>query len=311
VKHIVVVLLLFASASAEAAWLRGNLHTHTLESDGDSTPADVAAWYRDHGYDFLVITDHDKITKLDADAALVLIPGEEVTDHLPKKPIHVNAIGIGTAVAPQGGATPVEVLQRNVDAIRKAGGLALINHPNFGWAFGADELLKVEGASFLEIASGHPYVNEQGPPSTEAMWDQLLTAGRRIWGVGVDDVHHLKRPWDTDIAPPGKAWVCVRADERKPAAILAALAGGDFYASTGVWIDDYSATAKELQVTVREKNGARYEIAFIGDGGRVLQTSRGAKATYVITGKERYVRAKVTDSNGRAAWLQPAFAGGR
>ena len=203
------------------------------------------------------------------------------------------------------------MLQRNVDAIRKAGGLALINHPNFGWAFGAAEMLKVDGASFLEIASGHPYVNVQGPPSAEAMWDELLSAGKRIWGVAVDDVHHLRRPWDTDIAPPGKAWVCVRADERKPAAILAALARGDFYASTGVEIDDYIATAKELQVKVREKNGARYEIAFIGEGGRVLQVSRGAKGTYAINRKERYVRAKVTDSNGKTAWLQPVFGRGR
>jgi hypothetical protein len=143
------------------------------------------------------------------------------------------------------------------------------------------------------------------------MWDQLLTSGRRIYGVAVDDVHHLKRPWDTDIAPPGKAWVCARADERKPAAILAALARGDFYASTGVEIDDYTATANELQVTVREKNGARYEIEFVGDGGRVLQASRGLSATYALTGKERYVRARVTDSNGKKAWLQPVFGRGR
>src|ERR1043165_4524433 len=182
---------------ASLVWLKGNLHTHTLRSDGDSEPQEMAAWYRDHGYDFLVITDHDVITSIDAPAGLVLVPGEEVTDKLPKKPLHVNAIGLTTVVKPQGGATPVEVLQRDVDAIREAGGLALINHPNFGWAFGADELLQVRNFNLLEIASGHPYVNTQGPPSHEQMWDRLLTSGRQVWGVAVDDSHHLKRVWDT------------------------------------------------------------------------------------------------------------------
>ena len=38
---------------------RGNLHTHSNRSDGDSDPADVYAWYRDHGYDFVALTDHN------------------------------------------------------------------------------------------------------------------------------------------------------------------------------------------------------------------------------------------------------------
>ena len=309
-RHIVAVLLVFLAFSANAAWLKGNTHTHTSESDGDSTPAEVVAWYADHGYDFLVITDHDKVTRVSSDR-LVLIPGEEVTDRLPKKPLHVNAIGIEEPVAPQKGATPVEVLQRNVDAVRKAGGIAAINHPNFGWAFGAAELLQIQGATLLEIASGHPFVNMQGPPSVEEMWDRLLTAGRRIWGVAVDDSHHLKRPWDVDMAPPGKAWVMVRAETREPKAILAALAAGDFYASTGVELEDYAAGPKEMTVRVKEKNLARYVIRFIGANGKVLQESSGPAASYVFRRGEPYVRAKVIDSNGKVAWCQPSFARSR
>jgi hypothetical protein len=291
---------------ASAGWFRGNLHTHTSESDGDSTPAEVVEWYAEHGYDFLVITDHDEITKVESDA-LVIIPGEEVTDRLPKVPLHVNAIGLTRVVEPQGGKTRVEVLQRNIDAVRAAGGLALVNHPNFGWAFGADELSQLDGATMLEIASGHPYVNSNGPPSVESMWDVLLTKGKRIWGAAVDDAHHWKRPWDTDIAPPGKAWVVVQAEKRDAASILRALERGEFYASTGVELETYAATAKAIEVRVREKNGARYRVQFIGSGGRVLQESAGPAARYTRTGKERYVRARVIDSNGKTAWMQPVF----
>jgi hypothetical protein len=286
---------------ASVMWLKGNLHAHTLESDGDSTPVEMAAWYRDRGYDFLAITDHDKLTKIDPPPGLILIPAEEVTDRLEGKSLHVNALGIERVVPIQGGRSKVDVLQRNIDAVRAAGGIALVNHPNFGWAFGADELLKVERYALLEIASGHPYVNMLGPPSAEAIWDRLLTEGKRVHGVAVDDSHHLKRPWDTDVALPGKAWVVVRA-ERNAKSIVAALERGDFYASTGVELEEVSGTS----VKVREKNRARYRIQFIGAGGRVLQETEGLVATYKPRGDERYVRVKVIDSNGRMAWGQPA-----
>jgi hypothetical protein len=305
-KAIVAGLVLFVCAPLHGAWLKGNLHTHTMESDGDSTAAEVVRWYAQHGYDFLVLSDHDKITCVDDDQGLVLITGEEVTDRLPRKPLHVNAIGIEVAVQPQSGTTVVDVLQRNIDAVRKAGALALINHPNFGWAFGADELLQLQHANFLEIASGHPFVNAEGPPSVESMWDRMLTAGKTIYGVAVDDMHHLQRLWDDDIVLPGKAWVVVRAD-RDAKSILSALERGDFYASTGVELEDIMTTEKSIEVRVREKNLAHYRIHFIGSAGRVLQESVGATATYAIGGSEGYVRAKVIDSNGKAAWTQPVF----
>lgn len=306
-RHIVALLLILGAFPLRAAWLRGNLHTHTLESDGDSTPAETAQWYRDHGYDFLVITDHDKLTRLDAPEGLVLIPGEELTSRLASKPLHVNGIGIERVVAPQKGGTAVEVLQRNVDAVREAGGLALVNHPNFGWAFGADELLQLRNVTLLEIASGHPYVSSHGPPSHEEMWDRLLTAGHRIWGVAVDDSHHLKNPWGDFVALPGKAWVVVRSDAQTAPAIVEALQRGDFYASTGVELLEYEPSTSALCVRVREKNLARYRIQFIGAHGRVLQETAGPSASYRIRGEEGYVRAKVIDSNGRIAWMQPWF----
>ena len=302
----IILLILLSATPLNAAWLKGNLHTHTSESDGDSAPAVVAKWYADHGYDFLVITDHDKITTLE-NPPLLLIPGEEVTDRLPKRPLHVNAIGLTRVVKPAGGKAPVEILQRNIDAVREAGGLALVNHPNFGWAFGAEELLQLEGATMLEVASSHPFVNDDGPPSVESMWDRMLTARKRVWAAAVDDMHHLARPLDEDSVRPGGAWVCVRGEKREPKAILAALKRGDFYASTGPILEEYTVSEKLLTVRITEKWGARYRVRFIGSGGKLLQETHGLSATYAIQGNEGYVRAKVIDSNGNAAWLQPVF----
>ncbi len=50
---------------AAGRWYKGNTHTHTLNSDGDSTPDAVVQWYREHGYQFLVLTDHNFLTSVD------------------------------------------------------------------------------------------------------------------------------------------------------------------------------------------------------------------------------------------------------
>ena len=44
-------------------WWKGNTHTHTLWSDGDAAPEKVADWYVAHGYDFLVLSDHNVLSE--------------------------------------------------------------------------------------------------------------------------------------------------------------------------------------------------------------------------------------------------------
>lgn len=61
---IIVAALQFAAAPTEAAaprWWKGNLHTHTLWSDGDDFPEMVADWYKNHGYHFLNLSDHNQM----------------------------------------------------------------------------------------------------------------------------------------------------------------------------------------------------------------------------------------------------------
>src|SRR4029450_2752195 len=64
------VASLAQTASGDLRWFKGNTHTHTLNSDGDSTPDDVVRWYREHGYDFLALTDHNFLTSVEALNAL-------------------------------------------------------------------------------------------------------------------------------------------------------------------------------------------------------------------------------------------------
>jgi hypothetical protein len=323
--HTILILVLLGCLAVLAQersatplrWFKGNTHTHTINSDGDSTPGDVVRWYRENGYNFLVLSDHNYLTRVDglsavhgADGKFILIPGEEITDRFERKPIHLNGLNLSRVVEPQGGAGPEDVLQRNVTAIRSASGIPQINHPNFEWSLTVKDLLKIEGCRLLEIFNGHPQVNNLGgggAPSLEEMWDALLTAGKPVWGMAVDDAHNFRRPWNRHAAQPGRGWVMVHAARLEPASILEALERGDFYASTGVELADYRADDTAIAVTVRPTSSSRYRVQFIGERGQLLQEGLEPTSTYHFRGDERYVRAKVIESNGAVAWTQPVF----
>jgi len=307
-----------ARGQAPMRWFKGNTHTHTVNSDGDSTPDAVVRWYREHGYQFLVLTDHNYLTSVDglnalhgAEEKFLVIKGEEVTDRFGDKPLHINGLNVGRRVDPQGGKSVVEVLQRNVDAIRGADGVSHINHPNFGWAITIDELRQVQNNRLLEIFNGHPQVNNVGGggvPGLEEAWDTILTTGKLLYGIAVDDAHVFKDPGNLNVAGPGRGWVVVRAARLDARSILDALEGGDFYASTGVDLIDYRVTAAAMTVEVRKTAYSKYRIQFVGAGGTILKEAADSLATYEFTGSEQYVRARVLESNGRQAWCQPVMA---
>ena len=240
-----------------AQWYKGNIHTHTTESDGDEDPHKVVSWYRRHGYDFLVLSDHNHLTLLNYGGGRrrfrkpLMVPGEEVSISLNRgdTPVHINGVGISRVVEPIDAGGVVETLQANVDAIVEAGGIASINHPNFRWAFDHREISQVEGASLLEVFNGHPGTNILGAPdkpSYEAIWDGVLTSGRVIFGVATDDSHnyHDFAPW---LSNPGRGWVMVQADELTQDAIVDGLASGRFYASTGVTLARLECSAESIR----------------------------------------------------------------
>ena len=305
--------------AASDRWFKGNLHTHTLNSDGDSTPEEVVRWYREHGYDFLVLTDHNFLTGVDGLNALqgaagkfLVVKGEEVTSAVDRKPIHVNGLDPRRMVDPPQATTVVGMVQGMVDAIRAADGIPSINHPNFGWAISAEELASVQRTRLFEVYNGHPRVNNAGGggvPGLEDAWDRVLTSGKLIYGIAVDDAHHFKRPWDPTAVSPGHGWVYVQAGALEARALVSALEQGRFYSSTGVELQTLEASASALQVTVKATPYSKYRIQFIGQSGRVLREVAEPVANYTFAGDERYVRAKVLESNGAVAWTQPVGVG--
>ena len=303
-------------------WFKGNTHSHTTESDGDSPPDVVARWYKDHGYRFLVLSDHNVFTDPTrfpdlVDSTFLLIGGEELTSQFERRPVHVNGLALTERLEPETAGTMAATIQRNVDVIRRHAGVPHINHPNFRWAFGLPELLQVRNDPLLEIHNGHPLVHNEGGDGSagmEEIWDGLLSVGKRIYGIAVDDAHHFQGPFTKERSNPGRGWVVIAAERLETGLLMQSLERGQFYASSGVTLESVEVSSAAMAIRIRPDGDFKYTTTFIGDHGRIVARVGGLAPTYTLNPsrdrKLRYVRARVDDSGGFRAWIQPAFLAG-
>jgi hypothetical protein len=276
--------------------------------------------------------------QIEVPGKFLLMPGEEVSDRHLSAPVHMGAINVREFVKPNGGTSIVEVLNNNVNAVyeqRKRTRQPMfphINHPNFGWALTAEEMMQVKREQFFEVYNGHPHVHNAGDAthaSTERIWDIILT--RRlaelnlpvVYGIATDDGHHYHQ-FQPAQSNPGRGWIMVRAKTLTPASLIDAMEDGEFYASSGVCLKKIQTDRKTYTVEVDAQTDVTYTIQFIGtrkgynreseplrapsgtplrvthrysdEIGAVLQEVQGTSATYKLQGDEIYVRAKVISS---------------
>ena len=300
------------SQTQELNWYKGNLHTHTINSDGDSSPDAVARWYKEHRYHFLALTDHNYRTDpqglsslFGASERFLLITGEEVTSGFRGAPVHVNAFRLSETIPPASGQSVQETVQANVDRILAAGSIPSLNHPFFRWAITPEMFRGIQRLKLFELFNGHPQTNDEW--GLENMWDSALTAGKKIYGIAVDDAHQFKR-FGPDLSNPGRGWIEVRAAELTQAAILDAVERGDFYSSTGIRLTELTSSEGVLDLRIEPTGDEKYLTRFIGRGGKELDRVVGQQASYRLKPGDGYVRASIRDSGGRRAWTQPVFA---
>ncbi|MCA8963696.1 MAG: hypothetical protein H6838_11815 [Planctomycetes bacterium] len=389
---LVVSLLAGCQAGDQARWYKGNLHTHTLWSDGNHFPEMVVDWYASRDYQFLALTDHnivadhekwvgndqvisrggrtaladyrsrfgaDWVQTRDVEGKLqvrlktleefrplfekpggfLLIPAEEITSGFDKKPIHINASNVAEVIAAQQGTSVEDVIRKTLLAVQHHAEehhrpvLAHLNHPNFGWGVTAEELAHVVEERFFEVYNGHPSVHHLGDetrPGVEKLWDIANTIRLRdlhgpvLFGLGTDDSHNYHNATGST---PGRGWVMVKARELTAAALIEAIECGDFYASSGVVLDDVRRGRSELAIDIHAAQGATYVTEFIGTRvgsehiGEVFARVEGLHPSYRLRGDELFVRATVTSSLApenpvfegqfRQAWVQPVVPGQR
>jgi hypothetical protein len=230
-------------------------------------------------------------------------------------------------------------------------GLTFLNHPNFGWGVRAEDMFAVEELGFFEVFNGHSGVRNYGDAthaSCERIWDIVLAVrlGKLglpvVYGVATDDSHGYHE-FGLGKTNPGRGWVMVRAPYLTPDALVRGMAAGDFYFSSGVRLKDVGKKNDTLSLKVDAEPEVKYKTEFIAtmkgadlkgqpvkgpddqpldmthrysdDIGKVVAVGSDANPTYKFTGKELYVRARVTSDkphpnpyakgDTEIAWTQP------
>ncbi|MBQ9358616.1 MAG: PHP domain-containing protein [Abditibacteriota bacterium] len=316
-------LILTISAAAHA-YFKGQLHLHTKLSDGNASPDTAARLYRSLGFDFICISDHDlwsdpKEVLTSCPKGLLVIGAQEISFMCRNRmnrlvPFHANAIGTGARVN-----TPEirESLSLSAEACvadtLKAGGVCMLNHPNFRFAYSFEEIQHIRQPYLLEIFNLHSGVPNQGShvyPSHEKIWDTLLTQGRTVYGTATDDAHYYDSHLRFKRNSPAMGWILAEAERCDEAFIMDSLRRGRFLASTGLQPLEYEGTRDRLKLTLDAQD--KYtRIEFIGRWGTLLKACDGPEGEYVPRGDELYVRIKAYDETGAVLLTQPVFLDGR
>lgn len=279
-------------------WLKGNIHTHTTNSDGACTPAEIASEYKRHGYDFVFLTDHDKRTVPDKRIKKpLLIPAEEIGFSYKGYGYHFVCLGLKKEWASGSFHSPMQVLAR----ARREGVFIVQAHP-YLCGIPSHRCVYQGGLTcpgmevYNNIAdrlSGQGYSNVH--------WDALLDAGHRILGFAVDDAHNV-----THIAG---GWIMVKARNRTPEAILSAIRNGSFYSSQGPEFKSIVIRGREIKVAcspVMRINFIPNRIGGVSFSATVAMEHL-TNAIWTVPQGKSYVRIELVSASGKTAWSNPIF----
>jgi hypothetical protein len=222
----------------DGLWLKGSLHCHSTLSDGLLMPEDVARFYEERDYMLLSITDHNKICKV-KDFKGVYIYGIEVSKGKCKlgESYHIVALGFDDPAV-----LNISDAQSTIDYINGSGGLAFIAHPYWSNLVYEDlsTLTGYVGIEIyntgcdVEVAKGYSLIH----------WDCLLSSGRKMLGLAVDDAHrYFKPPIDAN-----GGWIWVNVNDVSAEGALKAIRDGRFYSSMSPKILLFNYTLNSLSI---------------------------------------------------------------
>ena len=215
------------------AWLKGNLHSHTTNSDGKPSPQARLDGYVNQGYDFLCISDHHKITRVDSvrvPDGFIAVQGAELHPDNPfgGQKHHFVCLNIHEDIDAQN-MPPQHV----IDAVNGQGGSVWLAHPHWSSVNIRRDTAPLNGFAGIEVFNTTCRCAGRGESSVH--WDDWMELEGRIYpALANDDAHALE---ETRRDTYG-GWTWVRVRERTAEAVCAALAEGASYSSTGPLIRD-------------------------------------------------------------------------
>jgi predicted metal-dependent phosphoesterase TrpH len=231
-------------AGTGPGWYRGDLHLHSVHSDGSWTLDDLLAQAKAQGLDLLGTSEHNtssatRVWGHHVGDDFLVVSGEEVTTR--------NGHWLATGIKPGAWVdwryrAADDQLGRFTDRTRRLGGAAIAAHPSVPvsgtrWDFDAS----YAGMDAVEVWNG-PWSDFN--QETVSAWHQLLVGGRFVPAVANSDSHHAGQT-------VGLAQTAYRLGTLSTAEVVAAVQGGHAWLAESAEIDvDLSATGATTTTTV-------------------------------------------------------------
>lgn len=271
-----------------------NLHTHTTRSDGSRTPEEVAEIYKKAGYDVIAVTDHWKYHESGEIGGLRILAGAEYNiggGNAGTGVYHILGIGCSREPDLTGTAGPQEI----IDEVHRCKGLAVLAHP--AWSLNtAQQAAKLSGVDATEIYNSVSDAGESSRPYSGDFVDTAACQGLFYSLLADDDAHFYDGSDET------KAWIMLEAGENaSDEELLRAIREEKFYATQG---PEIHIRREKNEVTVNCSPVSR--ISFFSNA--VWAPERGhrgnglTKAVCHVEPWETFIRAEVTDAQGKMAW---------
>ena len=290
-------------------WLKGNLHSHTTNSDGQPSPQERLDGYVGQGYDYLCLSDHDEITRIDTVQApddFVLVQGEELHPDNPFGGQRHHFVCLNLSEDMDAEKMPP---QHVIDEVNRQGGAVFLAHPHWSSINVMRDVLPLTGFAGIEVFNTTCRCAGRGEASVH--WDDWMQQQNRLYPALANDDSHALESARRDTY---QGWTWVRVKERTGAAIVAALAAGASYASTGPEIRDIQIRCSDregdektpCEATVACSPAQR--IAAISDSTGTEYHQHGElfeTATFPLRANSRWVRFEIVDQRGLKAWSNP------
>jgi len=302
-------------------WYVGDLQSHTWHSDANASPNQIARVAMHRGLDYLAVTDHNTIShhpelgRLSTNG-LLLVPGMELTTNYG----HANIWGLSRWVDFRH-RSAVEVAQSFADA-HEQDALVSLNHPfsDCPWTFGF-----IDGVDAIEVWQG---LWNRGNARAVAWWDELLTSGHRVTGVGGSDRHEpaaYDPHFPHQVGTPATA---ILAENLTTPAILAGIARGNVTIAEspgGPWLhmgvqrkDGVGASAggtlepdTELTVICRVSGAGEDTVEIIADGrtiaSRPVSAGDETLELRIKVPNCSYVRAQLVAGHGKEILVDESY----
>lgn len=259
----------------EAGWYAGNLHTHTVHSDGGGTLEDLARKNRDAGFDFIVSTEHNTArahwefaTVGQRVPELLLLPGIEFTSPYGHASIYGSKPGHWFEFRFDAGEERLPATIREVHGQRA---LISTNHPfatctTCPWRYPEREWKGMDG---VEVWNGKWDLTDE---QAVTWWDGKLRQGACLTAFGGSDYHRGNDP----LVPATRVWA-KRLDQ---AAVMEGLRRGhtvlssdpkgarlELRAGRAIPGDSTAGTVTDVVVRARDAEGLR--LILLSDAGFV------------------------------------------